>query len=555
MVLISKIVILLILLTPSLIFSQEGNGSMNAISVNITDIPSRKLSPIESIFKTFKNNISFLDRRVLEVEQLRAQIDILYSKNPITESNNNKIQENHKQLYNSFQNFTDFNTKKLDQILVRLIKKQPLKGSEISYLNKSFYTYKKYVEFNTMILKNSEKNLLNNPNKIAINLLHTQLNQLSFFYKNYFKSIANKQIRRVLNADDLAYKIKKNDLKRLILKQLRRKNYKSIQKRINDISFYPKNDVLIDTLLYKTIKSTVYNKSAIKKDKRKVRRLFNNDKAHNTGRTITHHLSGFVGNFTGLFRFRKGYLYKNDSIFNEIRNHLKPMDIIAEKTSFSLTDKLIPGHFGHIAIWLGTPKQLQKAQLWNHPSITPFHTQLKEGYCIIETDRKGTHLKTLRNFLNVDEFAIIRITNFENLPIDYKTVIYENSLAQLGKKYDFNFDLKTTNKLICTELLYYVFGSIHWPNEYYFNRSSISPDNALSLTLYKNSPTSLVYYVSAKNRKTIYQKSLLDLAKNLGYQKKDNAFMLVNKKCEKERNRTKKKCTSANRLLEYQYLN
>lgn len=551
MILINKILILLIILTPSLFFSQEGNGSMNAMSANITDIPSRNLLPIESIFKNFKNNISFLDKRVLEVEQLRAQIDILYGIDIITESNSKKIQENHKQFYNSFQNFTDFNTKRLDQILVRLIKKQPLKGSEISYLNKSFYTYKKYVEFNNIILKNNKKNLLNNPNKIAINLSYTQLNQLSFFYKNYFKSIANKQIRRVLNTDDLAYKIKNNDLKKLVLKQLKRKNYKLIQKSINDISLNQKSDLVIDSILYNTIKNTVYNKSTIRKDKRKIRHLFNNDKAHNMGRTITHHLSGLVGNFTGLFRFRKGYLYKNDSIFNEISNHLKPMDIIAEKTSFSLTDKLIPGHFGHIAIWLGTQKQLQKTQLWNHPSIIPFHKQIEEGYCIIETDRKGTHLKTLRNFLNVDEFAIIRITNFENLPIDYKIVIYENSLAQLGKKYDFNFDLETTNKLICTELLYYVFGSIHWPSEHYFNRSSISPDNALSLTLYKNSPTSLVYYVIAKNRKIIYQKSLLDLAKNLGYQKKDNAFILVNKKCEKERNRMKKKCTSANRLLEY----
>jgi len=543
MILIDKIFILLFII-PSLIFSQEGNGSMNALSVEITDVPSRKLLPIESIFKKFENNSSFLTKKVLETAHLTAQIDTLYSNNQITESDSKIIRQYYLQLHSSFQNFTNFNAKNLQEISERLVDKKTLKGCEISYLNKSFYTYNKYVQLNNMI-QNNKKN-------ISINLLHLQLNQLNFFYKNYYNSLENKQIRRVLNTDDVAYKIKKNELKKQALKLLRRKNYKSIQKGIHNSQLNQKNDMLIDSTLYNTIKNTVYNKSSIRNDKRKIRRLFSNDKVHNTGRTITHHLSGLVGNFAGIFRLRKGYLYKNDSILNEISNRLKPMDIIGEKTNFTLTDKLIIGHFSHVAIWLGTKKQLQESNLWNHPSIIPFHKYINEGFCILENDRKGTHLKTLNEFLNVDELVIMRITDFDQLSIDYKTVIYQNALAQLGKKYDFNFDLETTNKLTCSELIYYVFGSIHWPHERHFNRTAITPDNILSLILFKNTPTSLVYYVSAKNRKTIFQKYLLDLSEDLGYQKKDDAFIPVNKKCEKERNRAKKKCTSINNVLVYE---
>lgn len=544
MIQISKILLLLILIYPLLFFSQADNNSINTVTNKISDNTSLNLLPIESIFKKFKQNITFLNEKAFEIKQLTIQADTLYGNYTNSKSNNKNIQ-----LHISFQDFTKFYTKQLNEIILRSNKKHPFQGCEISYLNKSFYVYKKYVQFNYLAQGKTNEKGLNNQKGTPIYLLSSQLNQLSFFYKNYFKSIENKQVRRVLNAGDLAYKIKKNDFKKLTLKQLRRKNYKSIQKSINNIPSYPESDLLIDTVLYKNIKNYSYKNSFIKKDKRKIRRLFNQDNTHNTGRKIMHHLSGFVGNFTGLFRFRKGYLYKNDSIFNEMHNRLKPMDIIAEKTSFSLTDKLIPGHFGHIAIWLGTQEQLQDSNLWNHPSIVPFHKQINEGFSIIETDRKGTHLKRLRDFLNVDEMAIIRINDFENLPIDYKMIIYENSLAQLGKKYDFNFDLETTDKLICSELLYYIFGPIHWPNKRYFNRSSISPDNVLSLTLYSNTPTSLIYYVSAKNREILYQKSLIDLSKDLGFQKKDNAFILNNKKCKKERNKAKEKCASANRIL------
>ena len=545
MIRIDKILLLLFII-PSLVFSQEGIGSINALSVEITDVPSRKLLPIESIFKKFKQNITFLDEKAFEIKQLTTQGDTFNGNYINSKSNNKNIQ-----LHFSFLNFTDYNTEKLNEIILRLNKETSLQGCEISYLNKSFYVYKKYIEFNYLAQGKTNEKGINNQNKAPIYLLHSQLNQLSFFYKNYFKSIKNKQVRRVLNTGDLAFKIKKNDFKKLTLKQLRRKNYKSIQKSINNTPSYPDSDLLIDTVLYKNIKNYAYKNSFIKKNKRNIRRLFNQDNTHNTGRTIMHHLSGVVGNFTGLFRFRKGYLYKNDSIYNEIHNRLKPMDIIAEKTSFSITDKLIPGHFGHIAIWLGTQKQLQDSNLWNHPSIVPFHEQIIKGFSILETDRKGTHLKALRDFLNVDELAILRINDFENIQIDYKKVIYDNSLAQLGKKYDFNFDLETTDKLFCSELLYYIFGPIHWPIERHFNRSSITPDNVLSLTLYKNSPTSLIYYISAENRETISQKSLIDLSTDLGFQKKNDAFILNNKKCKKERNKAKKKCASANSVLEY----
>ena len=73
-------------------------------------------------------------------------------------------------------------------------------------------------------------------------------------------------------------------------------------------------------------------------------------------------VSKFFGNSVGLVESRKGKLFGNEQIKKEIQEVLQPLDIILEKTPFRLTDKLIPGHFGHVAIWVGNKKELQEKE-------------------------------------------------------------------------------------------------------------------------------------------------------------------------------------------------
>ena len=102
------------------------------------------------------------------------------------------------------------------------------------------------------------------------------------------------------------------------------------------------------------------------------------------------------------------------------------------------------------------------------------------------------------------------------------------------------------------ELLYQVFGSIHWPTDKYLKRKTISPDNVLSLVLYQNTPISLSYYIGAKERKNIRVKTDDDLATNLGFIKKGKQYVLQEKKCEKKKKGTKKACKTLYHQLIYQ---
>jgi hypothetical protein len=56
-------------------------------------------------------------------------------------------------------------------------------------------------------------------------------------------------------------------------------------------------------------------------------------------------------------------------------------------------------------------------------------------------------------------------------------------LKQVGKDYDFNFDVETTDKIVCSELVYTVYTDIPWPTEKALGRYTISPDNVAKKAL------------------------------------------------------------------------
>ena len=49
---------------------------------------------------------------------------------------------------------------------------------------------------------------------------------------------------------------------------------------------------------------------------------------------------------------------------DNLASQLKPLDILLEKTPFRITDKFIPGYYGHLAIWIGTEQDLREAGVW-----------------------------------------------------------------------------------------------------------------------------------------------------------------------------------------------
>jgi hypothetical protein len=212
-------------------------------------------------------------------------------------------------------------------------------------------------------------------------------------------------------------------------------------------------------------------------------------------------VSGLFGNTVGMYESRKGKLYGDEEAMRNIKSVLQPLDIILEKTPFRLTDKLIPGHFGHVAIWTGSKAELIDAGVWDELLVKQYADQLstdsdpdsKDQKQIIEALRDGVQLNTLEHFINVDDIAILRPLFDENNAKEFKKEALMMAFRQLGKKYDFNFDVDTTDKIVCSELAYISFPSVDWPTEKTLGRHSISPDNVAQLA-WNNVPLKLVMF-------------------------------------------------------------
>lgn len=200
------------------------------------------------------------------------------------------------------------------------------------------------------------------------------------------------------------------------------------------------------------------------------------------GKAISNGLSMGFGNLAGTVSTRKGLLEsmpRDEQI--KLINEMKPLDVLMEKTPFRLTDKLIPGHYGHVAIWVGTEVQLKQIGAWDH---IPKHIQnkIRNGHFIIEALRPGVEINTLRHFLNIDDLLVVRDIR-PNITDSYRRDAILKAIAQIGKEYDFNFDVNTHEKIVCSELAYVVFGDITWPLDKALGRNTISPDNVVKLAL------------------------------------------------------------------------
>lgn len=209
--------------------------------------------------------------------------------------------------------------------------------------------------------------------------------------------------------------------------------------------------------------------------------------------------SNLFGNTVGLYESRKGKLYGDEDAKRNIQSILQPLDILLEKTPFRLTDKLIPGHFGHVAIWTGTRAELIDIGVWDELHVNQYADQIsnpsdpdsRDEQQIIEALRNGVQLNTLDHFMNVDDIAVLRPV-FDEGSVKERTVqALLLAFRQVGKEYDFNFDVNTTDKIVCSELAFVSFPSMDWPTTKTLGRHSISPDHVAEMA-WNNVPLKLV---------------------------------------------------------------
>jgi len=207
-----------------------------------------------------------------------------------------------------------------------------------------------------------------------------------------------------------------------------------------------------------------------------------------------------IGNTAGLVETREGYLYNDEQVAIIVRDNLLPGDILVERTPFRLTDKLIPGYWGHIAVYIGSQNDLEEMGIWDDLNVTynpdtnrTYQDDVIDDKLIVEALRDGVQLNSVEHFLNVDDLAILHDAN-ETL--ESRTLRIKRVIAQLGKEYDFEYDIEDNSKIVCSELVYITSLDIEWDTGSTIGINTISPDNVAIVSTQENTVLSipLIYH-------------------------------------------------------------
>ncbi len=326
-------------------------------------------------------------------------------------------------------------------------------------------------------------------------------------YDTYFTtaSLLNEhdRIRQFLNQSDVGYGKQEDQLKAVTDTMLKTENLLLVQKEIKyfeDGYLYYDSHLRLDaeasylSALIKQSPAYPVLRNTSLDDLKEQQEIFESaqleDSLLKLNRDTVNGISKLFGNLFGLVEERKGKLYENKESYTDLIMTLKAGDILLEKTPFRLTDKMIPGHWGHAAIWVGSEIELKELGIWNHPIVINYHNEILSSQAVVEALRSGVEMNTLAHFMNIDDIAIIRD------PVKTKEETAARiirTLRQVGKEYDFNYNVETTDKIVCSQLVYLAYTDIEWPTRKVIGRYTISPDNVANKAI-NSGPLNLVLF-------------------------------------------------------------
>jgi hypothetical protein len=179
----------------------------------------------------------------------------------------------------------------------------------------------------------------------------------------------------------------------------------------------------------------------------------NLDKFQRMGYEIIYFASKIFGEFTGQFH---GKIDRKTNAML-LRSQIQEFDIVLLKSTTHLTERFIPGYFGHAGVCLGNNQ-------------------------MIETPRSGVRICTVEDFAEGDIFLIVRPTNLSQ---SQKQKIRTSLLSQLGKKYDFIFDSQSPDRIVCSDLVCIAYDFIDWQTRRIAGHYISAPDDLVRSLLNK----------------------------------------------------------------------
>ena len=200
------------------------------------------------------------------------------------------------------------------------------------------------------------------------------------------------------------------------------------------------------------------------------------------GKGLAYKGQAFISTWLGSTRVRvprSGARMISAKQLADMRLQLKPGDILIERQNWYLSRAFMPGFWAHAALYVGTTNDLAQLGLADDPRVKKhwreFAARNHEGHehVILEAVPQGVRITTLEHCIGIaDAAAVLRPRVSEAQTRE----AIGRAFSHLGKSYDFDFDFFSSDKLVCTELVYRAYdGHVHFPLVDVMGRKTLPP--------------------------------------------------------------------------------
>lgn len=173
---------------------------------------------------------------------------------------------------------------------------------------------------------------------------------------------------------------------------------------------------------------------------------------------------------------RKPFITPDDVA--RIQPLLRPGDIILVRRNWKLSNPFLQGFWTHSALYTGTVDDLDRLGLLERPAVQrhleTYRRPTSDGapYTVIEALGEGVIFNPLPRTLFADYAVVLRPRLTDEQIADALT----RAFGYVGTPYDFHFDFATTEKLVCTQVVYLAFeGLLHFDLQEVLGRTTLPP--------------------------------------------------------------------------------
>lgn len=191
----------------------------------------------------------------------------------------------------------------------------------------------------------------------------------------------------------------------------------------------------------------------------------------------------FEGSGRAISEMQNPFHHKRVSpdIIREVRRLLRPGDAIVTRHDDAFSNLFLPGYWPHAALYVGSMEERRalgiemQGSRWHH---------CKDPARVLEAKKDGVRFRRLTHTLHVDAFTVIR----PQLEPPLLAHALSRAAEHEGKFYDFEFDFRRSDRLVCTEVVYRGFhavGGLQFNLTKRAGRPTFSAEDLLDLAIHR----------------------------------------------------------------------